>query len=199
MGQPLGNLSALIGSRICHDLISPIGAIGNGLELLTMTKTTDSPEMDLISESVNNATTRIRFFRIAYGHASPDQITGQSETCAILADLTRNSRLNINWNVDEDSPRAQVRLAFLALQCFESAMPFGGRIMISHENNRWTVTGTADKLLIDNALWGNLSLENPTTDVRPSEVQFALLPLLLADMNRRLNARIGTTEITATF
>ena len=70
MGQNKLNIAALIGSRICHDLISPIGAINNGLELLEMTGTSSGPEMELISESVGNASARIRFFRIAYGAAS---------------------------------------------------------------------------------------------------------------------------------
>jgi len=49
MGQTNINLSALIGSRICHDLISPIGAINNGLELLSMgAMQSDSPELALM-------------------------------------------------------------------------------------------------------------------------------------------------------
>ncbi len=54
------DLAALIGSRICHDLISPIGAIGNGLELLSMAGA-GGPEVALISDSVSNANARIRF------------------------------------------------------------------------------------------------------------------------------------------
>ena len=67
MSQNNVNIGALIGSRICHDLISPIGAINNGLELLSMSDERDGPEFDLITESVGNASARIRFFRIAYG------------------------------------------------------------------------------------------------------------------------------------
>ena len=52
------DLAALLGSRICHDLISPIGAIGNGLELLMMDPGTHGPEMSLISESVGHANAR---------------------------------------------------------------------------------------------------------------------------------------------
>ena len=55
------DLSALLGSRICHDLISPIGAIGNGVELLMMEGGTPSPELVLIAESVAAANARIRF------------------------------------------------------------------------------------------------------------------------------------------
>ena len=61
------DLAALLGSRICHDLISPIGAIGNGVELLMMEGGTPSPELVLIAESVAAANARIRFFRLAFG------------------------------------------------------------------------------------------------------------------------------------
>ena len=54
------DLAALVGSRICHDLISPIGAIGNGVELLSLTDGDTGAEMDLINESVQNANARIR-------------------------------------------------------------------------------------------------------------------------------------------
>ena len=69
MSQTNVNLSALIGSRICHDLISPIGAINNGLELLGMSGNTPGPEMELIHDSVGNASARIRYFRVAFGAA----------------------------------------------------------------------------------------------------------------------------------
>ena len=65
--QDKPDLAALIASRICHDLISPIGAIGNGVELLAMEPGGTLPEMALISESVANANDRIRFFRICFG------------------------------------------------------------------------------------------------------------------------------------
>jgi len=68
------NLAALIGSRICHDLISPVGAVGNGLELMQMAGGKLLPEMALIEESVEAARLRILFFRIAYrdGHTGTD-------------------------------------------------------------------------------------------------------------------------------
>ena len=67
------DLNALLGSRICHDLISPLSAIGNGIELLTLSGVDAPSEIALISESVDNANTRIRFFRVAFGAAREDQ------------------------------------------------------------------------------------------------------------------------------
>ncbi len=72
------DIASLIGSRISHDLISPIGAIGNGLELLSMSGA-GGPEVELISDSVANANARIRHFRIAFGLASAEQGTSRSE------------------------------------------------------------------------------------------------------------------------
>ena len=81
------DLAALVSSRICNDLIYPIGAINNGLELLNMFGLVhDGPEIQLIGNSVKSASTRIQFFRIAFGAASEDVI-GQTEVVSILGDM----------------------------------------------------------------------------------------------------------------
>ncbi len=67
------DLAALVGSRICHDLISPIGAIGNGVELVLLDAAVGGPEVTLIADSVSHANARIRFFRIAFGATGADQ------------------------------------------------------------------------------------------------------------------------------
>ena len=66
-------LASLVAARLCHDLVSPLGAIGNGVELLEMSGDfpgiSKSPELALITESVRSARARVRFFRTAFGHA----------------------------------------------------------------------------------------------------------------------------------
>jgi len=95
MPSNTSDLTSLIGSRICHDLISPLGAISNGVELLSMNGAPIGPEMSLISESVENANARIRFFRIAFGSANETQDVGQKEIQSILHDMSRGGRLSI--------------------------------------------------------------------------------------------------------
>ena len=80
------SLATLVGSRICHDLISPVGAIGNGVELIAMGGPINTPELTLISDSVANASARIKFFRIAFGVASPEQTLGAPSVKAIVED-----------------------------------------------------------------------------------------------------------------
>ena len=198
MAQNNTTLTSLIGSRICHDLISPIGAINNGLELLGMDGGTPGPEMELIQESVGNASARIRFFRIAFG-AAGEQMMGRSEVVAILKDLMQGTRLDVAWGPMDSQPRSAVRLSFLALQCLEVAMPYGGRIEISQNEGHWMLHGRADKLNIDDALWAILATRETPNDLRPAHVQFALLPLIAAEDGRRIVTEINGTEIKLRF
>lgn len=198
MSQSNANLSALIGSRICHDLISPIGAINNGLELLGMSGNTPGPEMDLIQESVGNASARIKYFRVAFG-AAGEQEMGRTEIVSILKDVMQGQRLHVAWGPMDPQPRSNVRLAFLALLCVETAMPYGGRIEISQISGQWLLHGRADKLNIDSSLWDILATKEAPADLRPAQVQFALLPLIASDANRRVVTEVTETDIKLRF
>ncbi|SDW42312.1 histidine phosphotransferase ChpT [Ruegeria halocynthiae] len=198
MGASDVNLAELIGSRICHDLISPIGAITNGLELLEMVGTVQGPEMELISGSVGSAGARIRFFRVAFGPAS-DQPLGRSEVVELLRDVERAGRVRINWNLTEPVPRNQVKLAFLAVMCCESAMPFGGEVDIEALGAAWTVTGKADKMNIDTGLWAGVATGRFADKLNPAQVQFALLPNTASTMSRRVAAETASTQVMLRF
>ena len=204
MSDRLPDFAALIGSRICHDLISPLGAIGNGVELLSMSGAGGGPELALIADSVANANARIRFFRIAYGGPG-QQSMGRAEVVSILHDLGQASRFRMDWAVPDAQPRAQVRLAFLALQCLETAMPFGGDASVGMDAQGWVVSGRSDKLNVDAALWSRLSGHEPEPDsgadsgISPALVQFALLPELAAELGRDVTWAATASAITLRF
>jgi histidine phosphotransferase ChpT len=189
------DLPALIGSRICHDLISPIGAIGNGVELLLMDGATRSPEIALIAESVANANARIRFFRVAFGAASAEQRMARSEVQDILTETTRGGRTQVGWTSQTDVARDGVKLAFLLLMCAESAMPYGGRIRIVADGNRWLLEAEATKLKIDPDLWEVLSNPHAPTAIGPAQVHFALVPEELTRQGRTLTLTIADQVI----
>lgn len=194
------DLTALIGSRICHDLISPIGAIGNGVELLMMSGgSARGPEVALIAESVSQANARIRFFRIAFGAAGQDNRIGRPEVGTILADLMNGSRLAVEWTSPADLARREVKLAFTALMCCESAMPFGGRVRVERGDERWQVLGTAPRMRIDVDLWDVLSNPASKREITPSEVHFALLQDEAQRQNRRLAVELRDGEVRIAF
>lgn len=194
------NLAALIGSRICHDLISPIGAINNGLELLSLTgEGSGSPEMSLIADSCDSANARIRFFRIAFGTASASQSVGRAEVINILDATLRDSKLSADWHPKGDLLRGDVQLAFLALQCIETALPRGGAVTFDRTDDCWRVAGTGPIMKADPNLWSDLSIRTDWQGLQPSQVQFALLSVLTNDQSRVVTSQIQDDSITLTF
>lgn len=193
------DIASLLGSRICHDLISPIGAIGNGVELMMMEGAGKGPEMTLISESVAGANARIRFFRVAFGITGPDQRIGRNEVVSTLNDLTRGGRIVIDWQGPADLSRREVKLAFLLVMCLETAMAYGGKIMVERSESRWTMTGHATKLKIDTGLWELLANPAAVVDITPAQVHFLLVPDEVARQHRRLTSELRDTEIRFSF
>jgi histidine phosphotransferase ChpT len=193
------DIAALVGSRICHDLISPLGAIGNGLELLGLSGVPSTPEMALITESVESANARIRFFRVAYGPAEPGQMMGRAEIASILSAASRGGRLSYFWETSGDQPRREIRAIFLYLQCCEAALPIGGEIRIRRIPTGWEIEAEADRLLVDETLWNGLQSSRTLPVVSAAQVQFALLPAALSDLNKQLALKIDTNRIIARF
>ena len=146
MTRQARDIPSLIGSRICHDLISPLGAVSNGVELMSLT-TSDSEELSLIGDSITSANARIRLFRIAFGSAVEGQYLSRREIEAILAETFSAGKLDVNWAADEDPLRAEAKLALLLLMCVESAMPWGGTVRLSRDGTRWKLLARADRRL----------------------------------------------------
>ncbi len=197
--QDKPDLAALIGSRICHDLISPIGAIGNGVELMMMDGAARTPELALIAESVANANARIRFFRVCYGAAGADQRISRGEVAGILADMTRGGRLQVEWLSPQDLARREVKLVFLMLQCLETAMAYGGKLRIERGDGGWVMQAEAPRLKIDPALWEVLTERHPPAEIGAGQVHFALVPEELRAQGRRLVAELKENAIRLSF
>ncbi|KRW95877.1 histidine phosphotransferase family protein [Paracoccus sp. MKU1] len=174
-------LAALVGSRLCHDIVSPLGAIGNGLELLQLSGAWPgigaSPEMQLIAESVEAARARVRWFRMAFGHAAPDQRLSLAELAALLADVERGGRIRVRLEAEGDLPRAEGRMILLALMCFETAMPWGGSVLVCRGASGWRLVAECSRTKSDPALWSWLDRAPGWERPEPaaSEVHFPLL------------------------
>ncbi|WP_420863652.1 histidine phosphotransferase family protein [Algirhabdus cladophorae] len=187
MTQTDTDISTLVGSRICHDLISPLGAIANGIELMSMSGLANSPEIALIAESIECANARVRFFRIAYGTTATEQRIGRAEIVSILTDMSKGGRLTYKWDPASDILRQEVRLLFLLCQCLETAMPYGGVIRIEELPSGWRLTGLSEKVKITPETWDVLNTSKVSPPVAAAEVQFALAGQVLADQGRVVN------------
>ncbi|SIO21389.1 histidine phosphotransferase ChpT [Rhodovulum sp. ES.010] len=177
------DLTALVGSRICHDLISPLGAIGNGMELIEMSPgAPGKDELALIADSVARANGRIRLFRLAFGAAAHDAEVGAEELTAILADYYGGSRIEIVIHPPPRLPRSLAKVALLATLCAELALPRGGRIAIEAPGGTLRITAESNRLAADPRLWDPLADRRPhDPDLSAAEVQFALLQIAAAE------------------
>lgn len=192
-------LTALLGSRLCHDLISPLGAIANGVELIQMTDAfsdlSDSPEMQLISQSVTAAQARIRVFRLAFGMARHSHNIDSLKTTAILRDIQIFSRLQIEADLPDNLSHAEMKMILLALMCLESAMPWGGRARIDHSLGQCVIAAECDRVKQDHVLWAWLNTQPPALDrdIQPSEVHFPLLAVMASSISRPLSWDLTAT------
>jgi histidine phosphotransferase ChpT len=191
-----GDLAARIVSRICHDLVSPLGAIANGMELLMLSGMERSPESELISESIESANARIRFFRLAFGAANRQQV-GLSEITATLKGFERGSRLTFDWASTGDHPREEVKVVFLVLLCLDTAMPLGGRIRIERDDLGWTLLASSPRLRVDAAAWDAIGPDRAPPPSSAALVQFALLPQTLDALALRLELTFEPSSIVA--
>jgi histidine phosphotransferase ChpT len=98
--------ASLLCSRLCHDLLSPVGALNNGLEL--MADETD-PEMrqrclDLLSDSARTSANKLKFFRLAFGSAGGfgDAVPTHEARVAIEGMFAASGRVKVGWLVGED-------------------------------------------------------------------------------------------------
>ncbi|HRO10423.1 histidine phosphotransferase family protein [Amaricoccus sp.] len=187
-------LAELVSARLCHDLISPMGAIGNGLELVQLAGGPAGPELALVNESLATALAKLRFYRVAFGPADP--LARQSvEEAAQVTDAMFHGRFTVFWTGQgRDLARPLVRLAYLSILCLEKSLPMGGAVRVA-------VTDDAVALRVDGRrtqppaeLWAHVTTGTPLGELRSDSVQFPLLRLALLAAGHRLAARFDESS-----
>ena len=130
------DLAALLCSRVCHDVISPVGAINNGLELLDEGGA-DADALDLIRTSALNASVRLKLARLAFGAsgsvgASID--TGEAEKAA-REFAAAEKKTEVEWNGPRAIiPKNQVKLLLNLFLVAYGSIPRGGVVTVTLEN-----------------------------------------------------------------
>jgi histidine phosphotransferase ChpT len=157
------DLAALLCSRVCHDVISPVGAIINGLEVLDGEQDEEmrAVAMELIKKSAISASARLQFCRLAFGAAGSFGAlidTGDAETAA--RGIFANGRTVLRWNPDRRmASRNSVKLLLNLCLIAASAIPRGGVIAVD-------ITGEDDAMTIRvEAKGANARLSHSAADI----------------------------------
>ena len=191
-------------SRLCHDLLSPVGALGNGLELLA---DENDPEMrrrcfDLLGESARVSADKLKFFRLAFGAAGgvADTVAVGEPRALIEALVGDGGRVGLNWAVAaEVLPKPAVKTMLnLALIGIE-ALVRGGTLDIGAERNEdedgaaseIVVRASGPRIAFDPAVGSALDGSLPPAELSSRTAAAAMLHLLSAELGGTLQVALG--------
>jgi histidine phosphotransferase ChpT len=174
------DFAGLLCSRLCHDLLSPIGALGNGLELLA--GETD-PEMrqgcfELLEQSAQASSAKLRFYRLAFGGSGAAQRVAAAEARAAVDGLAAcGRRIAVSWSIGDDPLPRPVAKTMLNLALIGiDALIRGGTLEIGVEaldgTHEIVVRACGERLAFDpmigRALDGELAGDELTSRTAPS-------------------------------
>lgn len=155
------DFASLLCSRLCHDLLSPVGALNNGIELLADETDPQMREqcMGLLADSARTTAGKLKFFRLAFGAAGGygEAIPLHEIRTAIEGLFPVGGRLEIQWMIEGDSlPKPAAKLLLNLVMMTGEALPRGGTITVGAEERAGVteiaVRGEGPKLTFDPAI-----------------------------------------------
>ncbi len=197
------DLAALLCSRICHDIISPVGAINNGLELLDEGGA-DEDAMNLIRTSARNASARLQFARIAFGAAGSAGMmidTGDAESVA--AAYIKNEKPELVWIGRRALlPKNKVKLLLNLILVSIGTIPRGGKITVALEDvetaPKFTLTSTGPMVRVPPKFLELHSGKKPEEPIDAHSVQPYYTLLLAREAGMQVSIHASAEEIVLT-
>ena len=185
------DLAALLCSRLCHDMLSPVGALSNGLELLADEQ---DPEMrkrciELLEQSAKISTDKLKFFRLAFGAAGGfgDNVPVEEAQEVITALAGDNKRIELNWAITESSlPKPAVKVLLNLAQIALDALVRGGTLDIGAEKRDGNVEivarAVSQKIAFDETIGHALQGEISPVEVSSRTAAAHMIALLAEEL-----------------
>ena len=197
------DLASLLCSRLCHDLMSPVGALNNGIELLADEQDPDMRDkcLELLADSAKASANKLKFFRLAFGAAGgfgEDVDTHEAEA-ALEGVFGAERRIELGWVVSEGKlPKGAVKLLLNSSLLAGDALVRGGRLDVGAETRdgeiELAVRAEGPRILLDPVLRETLTSgaggEAPSSRAPPARGWRTALRLKRAE---RSSCQIPTT------
>ncbi|MFN3944008.1 MAG: histidine phosphotransferase family protein [Allosphingosinicella sp.] len=168
--------ASLLCSRLCHDLLSPVGALNNGIELLA---DEHDPEMrarclDLLGESARASANKLKFFRLAFGAAGGfgDEVDTREARVAIEGLFGGDGRIQLGWMVDEPTmSKSGLKVLLNLVLIAGDALVRGGRLDVGAEKHAGgldiVVRADGSRIVLDPELKRALVGESHEEEIAP--------------------------------
>ncbi|HBK92624.1 MAG TPA: histidine phosphotransferase [Parvularcula sp.] len=198
------SLSALMSSRLCHDLINPVGALSSGLEVLadpSMDETMKDAAIDLIKTSAEKSVALLKYARLAYGASGG---AGESlpfeEARSVLQGMFAWSKASLDWRIAPGyAPKDEVKaLLVLALSAADCA-PRGGNVVVEGERGAYSIRVSGGRIIVQDDMIR--ALAGDSAELKPKFAPHYLTGLAAraAGGGAEMTVEEGSASITARF
>jgi histidine phosphotransferase ChpT len=194
------DLAAMLCSRLCHDLLSPVGAIANGLELLADEQ---DPAMrarciELIEQSARISTEKLKFFRLAYGAAGGfgEAIPIDEAQSVIEALAAETKQVTVNWAIAEPSlPKPAIKVLLNLAHIALDALVRGGVLDIGAERRDGAIEIVArargERIAFDESIGRALQGDRHASPITSRTAAAHMIALLAEEMEGGLQYKLG--------
>lgn len=201
-------VSELICSRLCHELVSPVGAINNGIELIEDLGDEMAGEaMALIRQSGHRAASVLALYRLAYGAAGASASSPLNETRGIAERYLSYGKSKLVWSIPEDAgrtlPTGTSKLILNLIVLAEEALTYGGTVTVALPSTpgarALTVSASGDRAGLDDSALQALSDTVATSTLTARTVHAYITGLFARDYGLPLNVSVpsdGTVKLT---
>jgi histidine phosphotransferase ChpT len=181
--------ASLLCSRLCHDLLSPVGALNNGIELLADEHDPDMRArcLELLGESARASANKLKFFRLAFGAAGgfADEVDTREARVAIEGLFGGDGRIQLGWMVDEPTmSKSALKILLNLVLIAGDALVRGGRLDVGAERHvaglDIVVRAEGPRIVLDPELKSALTGETKEETIAPRAAA-AWLAYLLVD------------------
>jgi histidine phosphotransferase ChpT len=187
----------LLSSKLCHDLVSPVSAINNGVELIEdIGGDVVEEAMKLIGDSAAHASRRLKLFRMAYGRAGSEDALSIRDVKQVAEQYMASGKVTLNWGDGQPSEAVAVQQGYLKVVLnmiilAEEVLPYGGAVTLRTTSQgalpgcRFEIVGRGAQLTpaLQAALDGSVNTEELT----PRSIQSYITGKFAAHFNLKLS------------
>jgi histidine phosphotransferase ChpT len=198
------DLASLLCSRLCHDLMSPVGALNNGIELLADEQDPDMREkcLELLADSARASANKLKFFRLAFGAGGGfgEEIDTGEAHAALEGVFGPERRIELGWIISGGKlPKGAVKLLLNVALLAGDALVRGGRLDVGAENSddalELVIRAEGPRILLDPALRETLEKGSTGGTVEPRAAGAWLAHSLAAEAGATIRLSDASSEI----
>jgi histidine phosphotransferase ChpT len=204
------DLLQLMASKICHDLISPIGAVNNGVEFMEeMGPDAFDDAVGLISHSAQSASAKLQAYRMAYGAGGADSNIKPEDVKKLIGDMvSTDGKIKQDWDAPHDMaipedhyerPPAYCKILICCLLLVMDCLPKGGVLSVSVDGKTTTVTARGDNAAFRDRIVDAITLKLDNSIVDPKHMHAILTGMIVHRYGYDMQTQSGEGFVAVSF